>query len=174
MKPLSPPILNLRALVVLAAVLLLPLAASAQTGTPSARTIASDLCDFASNTPADLAEEIDDLMQDAGFIGLPPDECDKFVKSLVKSCLALVRTGTACSVNVNAAVGLNAGSMSEIGCDTQPDKASQKSCRSTVRANTQSNAAVSSQPVQLQGTRACNEDFAAAMLDLCLDGEIAP
>lgn len=174
MKPLCPPIRNLRALVVLAALLLLPLAASAQTGTPAARTIASDICDYASNRPGDLQEEIEDLMQDAGFIGLPPDACDKFVKSLVKSCLALVSNGTACSVNVNATVGLNAGRMSDLGCATQPDKAAQNSCRSTAKTNTRNNAAVSRQPVQLQGARGCNVDFAAAMLDLCLDGAPPP
>ena len=174
MKLLSPPILNLRALVVLAAVLLLPLYASAQTGTPAPRTIASDICDHASNMPGDLQDELEGLLEDAGFIGLPPDECDKFVKSLVKSCLSLVKAVTACSVNLNATVGLNAGTMSAIACDTQPDKDSQKSCRSTVKTNTKTNHAVASQTVQILGVDACNKGFAAEMNELCLDGATTP
>ena len=40
-----------------------------------------------------------------GFIGLPADDCPKFVKGLVKSCIALVKVETKCSVDVNAMVG---------------------------------------------------------------------
>lgn len=174
MKLLSPPNPTLLALAALAAVLLFPLAASAQGGTPAPRTVASQICDFASNLPADLQAEIEDLMDTAGFIGLPADQCPQFVNSLVKSCLSMVRAGTACFVNVNATVGLDAGRMTELGCATQPDRESQKSCRSTARSNTRSNASTASQTVQQLAVRACNENFAAAMTSLCVDGTIAP
>ena len=169
MKSRRPPLPN--ALALLAATLAFPLAAAAG---PAARTIASDICSYASDLPGGLQDEIEDTLVDAGFLGLPADQCDKFVKSLVKSCQAMVKASTACTVDVNATAGLNAGKMSELGCATQPDKDSQKSCKSTVKSNTKSNHATASQTVQILGSNACNRNFAAAMNDLCLDGVIAP
>lgn len=174
MKLRCPPLSTLLALAFSAGALLVPLAASAQLAGPTPKTISSSICDYASNLPADLQDEIEDLMQVAGFIGLPADQCDKFVKSLVKSCQAMARAATACSVNVNETVGLNAGRMSEIGCEAEPDRDSQKTCRSTARTNTKNNVATAGKTVQLLASRSCNVDFAAAMHELCLEGAPTP
>ena len=155
----------------LAAALLIAAAASAAN---APRTISSDICDYASNKPLLLQNEINALMLSLDFAGLPPDQCKNFVKRLVMTCNEVVRSTTQCSLDINAAVGLNAGRMSEIGCDALTDKDSMNSCRKTVKTNTKKNRTVAGQTVQLLGANTCNTAFAAVMKELCLEGPPPP
>ncbi len=170
-KPHAPNRMALELASALAAALLIASAASAAN---APRTISSDMCDYASNKPVQLQNEINALMLSLGFTGLPPDQCKNFVKRLVMSCNEVVKSSTQCSLDINAAVGLNAGRMSDIGCDALADKDSVNSCRKTVKSNTKKNRTVAGQTVQLLGARTCNTAFALAMNELCLEGPPPP
>src|SRR5262245_47268978 len=103
-------------LATLAAALLVPASdAAAQTAPP---TVASNLCNYASNKPALLRANLQAILTGATFIGLPPDQCQKFVDGLVKSCVALVKVETKCSVDANAMEG----KMESSACVAQPTK----------------------------------------------------
>ncbi len=178
----------------LAAALLIPLTASA---VPA--SVAKDLCNFASNKPARLQAELISRLQMAGFTGLPPNQCGKFVKSLVKSCIKQVTNSTQCFVNINATVGMEGceeaspggttcssstlvplnisstfGKFADVNCDTQPDKASQKSCKNNSKQTLKNNQAVANETVQLLGENTCNQSFAAVMTEICLEGVTPP
>ena len=150
------------------------LVVSAAWAAPAPRTISSDICDYASNKPVQLQDEIKALMLSLGFTGLPPDQCKNFVKRLVMSCNQIVKSSTECSLDINAAVGLDAGRMSEIGCDALTNKDDRNSCRKTVKSNTKKNRTVAGQTVQLLGANACNTAFALAMKDFCVEGVPPP
>ena len=111
----------------------------------------------------------------AGFIGLPADDCPKFVKGLVKSCHALVKVPHEVQRRRQRDRRAQRGEDVETSaCDAQPTKDERKSCQSTVKTTTKENQAVSSQTVNLLGVNACNGGFAADMLELCLEGTIEP
>jgi hypothetical protein len=150
------------------------LVASAASAANAPRTISSDICDYASNKPLQLQNELNALMLSLGFTGLPPDQCDKFVKNLVASCLEVVKSATQCSLDVNAAVGLDAGRMSDIGCSALTNKDDMNSCRKTVKTNTKNNRTIAGQTVQLLGANTCNRTFALFMHDLCIEGATPP
>jgi len=157
----------LETLPVLAAALLIPLAASAA---PAPPTVASDMCDYASNKPVQLQIELTSVFTVLGFTGLPPDDCDKFVKDLVKSCTQLVTNGTECTLNINATVG----EMSRLDCDAQPDKADRSSCKQSVKQDLTSDQATARQTVQQLGVIACKKSFAEAMDEICREGVMPP
>jgi hypothetical protein len=155
----------------LAAALLIALSAAAA---PAPNTISSEMCNYASNKAVQLQAELKALFISLGFTGLPPDECDKFVNNLVKSCLQVVWAGTQCSLDVNTTVGLNAGTMSEFGCDAEASKDDQKSCKLTAKTNTRNNLATAGQAVQQIGANTCNSAFALNMREICLEGVPPP
>jgi hypothetical protein len=154
-------------LAALAAALLVPASdAAAQVLAPP--TVASNLCNYASNKPALLQANLQAILVADGFIGLPADECPKFVQGLVKSCVSLVKVVTKCSVDANAMVG----KMETSACDAQPDKDAIKSCKATVKSELKSEQATASQTVKLLGERTCNTTFAEHFEDVCLDGTL--
>jgi hypothetical protein len=155
-------------LAALAATLLAPaMDAAAQAAPP---TVASNLCNYASNKPALLRANLQAILVTAGFIGLPPEQCPQFVKGLVKSCLKLVKDVTRCSVDANAMVG----KMETLACDAQPTKDDAKSCKQTVKSDLQSAQATAKQPVKLQGDLECNGSFADHFEDVCIAGTLPP
>lgn len=156
----------LASLATLAAALLLPLAdAAAQLAPP---TVASNLCNYASNKPVQLQAQLQAQFVADGFIGLPADDCPKFVKGLVKSCLELVKVETKCTVDLNAMVG----KMDTSICDGEATKDAIKSCKDTVKNDLKSDQATASQTVKLIGDRTCNTTFAAHFEDVCLVGVV--
>jgi hypothetical protein len=155
----------------LAAALLITSAASAAN---APKTISSSVCDYASNKPLQMQAEINALMLSLGFTGLPTDQCDQFVASLVKSCNLVVRAGTTCSLDIIATVGLNSGKMSDLGCEVEASTDAVKSCKSTVKTNTKNNQSIAGQTVQLLGANACNTSFAFVMHELCIEGATPP
>ena len=155
-------------LATLAAALLVPaMDATAQLAPP---TVASELCGYASNKPALLQAALQAELLAAGFIGLPEDECPKFVKGLVKSCTSLVKVETKCSVDVNAMVG----KMETSACDAQPTKDDIKSCKNSVKTDLKNDQATASQTVKMLGELECNTTFAAHFIDVCLEGALEP
>jgi len=150
------------------------LIASVAAAVDAPKTISSEMCNYASNKPALLQTQINALLTTLAFTGLPADECDEFTKRMVKSCLQLVKATTRCSLDINATAGLDAGKMSEFGCEAEPDKDDQKTCKSTVKSNTKSNLATAGQPVQLLDENTCNGSFALNMSNRCIAGTPAP
>ena len=181
----------------LAAALLIPLLAAA---TERPVSVSHDLCDYASNKPALIQTRLNALFLSLAFTGLPPDECESFVKDLVKSCIQLVTLATQCSVNINATIGMNAcqdvapipptqcqppyrspvaigvtfGKFGDLDCDTLTDKAERASCKKTAKQNLKTTQATAQQPVQLIGVNTCNTAFAAVMTERCLEGVPPP
>ena len=64
--------------------------------------------------------------------------------------------------------------MSDLGCDTQPDKDAVKSCKKTVKTNTKNNSTIAGQTVQAIGVNTCNTGFALFMRELCIEGPTPP
>ena len=181
----------------LAAALLIPFAAAA---TERPASISHDLCDYASSKPALIQTRLNALFLSLAFTGLPPEQCEGFVNSLVKSCVQLVTLATQCSVNINAAIGMNAcveaapipptqcvpperspvaigvtfGRFGDLNCDTLTDKAERASCKKTAKQNLKETQATAQQPVQLIGVNACNSSFALLMTERCLEGVPPP
>ncbi len=166
----TPGRLALSSLATLAAALLLPFAASAQLVMPAPPTVSSDVCDYASNKPAQLQARLDALFLSLGFLGLPDDDCPKFVKNLVKSCLQIVAAETTCSLDANAAVG----KIEDYSCDAEATQEDQKSCKQSNKQDLQKAQAVAGQTVKILGDVACNGDFALRMEVICRDGVIPP
>jgi hypothetical protein len=156
-------------LAALAGTLLVPaMDAAAQVLAPP--TVASNLCNYASNKPALLRANLQAILVADGFIGLPPDQCPKFAKGLVKSCLTLVKDITRCSTDANA---MN-GKIETLNCDAQPTKDDVKSCKQTVKTNLRNAQANASQPIKLQGDLVCNGSFANHFEDVCITGTVPP
>ena len=151
----------------LAAVLLIPLAASA---VPAGPTVATNMCNHASNKPLQLLAELNAQFLALNFTGLPPDQCEKFVKDFVKSCIQIVTNGTQCTLNIDATLA----KMSEIDCDAQADKADRDSCKQSVKQNLKNDQATASQTVQLIGDNTCNRSFALNLAETCLEGATPP
>jgi len=167
MLELRAPRPSLPALGALAAALLLPIAAPAA---PAVPTVASDVCNYASNKPALLQTRLEAFFRTVGFIGLPEEQCPKFVKSLVKHCVSVVASATKCSVDLNSMVG----KMSDLQCDAEESSEDRSSCKSTVKQDLKNENATASQTVDLQGQRSCNVEFAARMQYLCINGWLPP